>query len=226
MGGHARSGPRLALSVHKPDTGFSTILAHCYGNDAAMKRLHPSLGGCRSQPIVFLTLVADLLLLPRMNPMFKALRFLVPALGVLMLAGLAAPAPVRANEICAAEVQPLMQRHQSVMQATQAAMPRGLATTIDQARANATRACQALGNAQASFERLRAWMSNNADFCRIPDQMVAQVNTGLANVTRNRRQACAAVATIERQRRQLQAGGGPLGPQRPQRLDLRTPGAL
>jgi hypothetical protein len=146
------------------------------------------------------------------------------------LAGaLAASGTVRANEICQAEFQPLIQAHQQVMQQTQAAMPRGRPTSFEQARAAAQRACNALGNAQASFEKLKNWLATNQEFCRIPDQMVNDVNTGLANVQRNRRQACNGVAQLDRQRRQAEAGGGdPFSPnvgRRPQ-LDLRTPGAL
>lgn len=134
-----------------------------------------------------------------------------------------------ANEICQAEFQPLVQAHQQVMQQTQAAMPRGRPTSFEQARSAAQRACNALGTAQASFEKLKNWLTTNQDFCRIPDQMVNDVNTGLANVQRNRRQACNGVAQLDRQRRQAEAGGAnPFAPnvgRRPQ-LDLRTPGSL
>lgn len=139
--------------------------------------------------------------------------------------------PARANEICQAEFQPMIQAHQQVMQQTQAAMPRGRPTTFEQARGNAQRACAALGNAQASFRRLQKWLADNHEFCRIPEQMLNDVNTGLTNVTRNRTQACNGVAQLDRQRRQAEAGGGGGGPfgagpgRRPQ-LDLRTPGAL
>ncbi|WP_439573371.1 hypothetical protein [Phreatobacter sp.] len=150
-------------------------------------------------------------------------------LAVTVTGGILASGAVRANEICQAEFQPMIQSHQQVMQQTQAAMPRGRPTTFQQARASAQRACNALGNAQASFQKLKAWLATNQDFCRIPDQMVNDVNTGLANVTRNRQQACNGVAQLDRQRRQAEAGGGnPFAPnvgRRPQ-LDLRTPGAL
>lgn len=150
-------------------------------------------------------------------------------LGLITAAALAAAVPASANEICQNEFQPLLQGHQRVMQQTQAAMPRGRPTSFDQARANAQRACAALGNAQASFERLKKWVSDNADFCRLPETMLNDVTTGLANVSRNRTQACQGVATLDRQRRQAEAGGAnPFAPQagrRPQ-LDLRTPGAL
>jgi len=135
----------------------------------------------------------------------------------------------RANEICQAEFQPLITAHQEVMKQTQAGMPRGRPTTFEQAKANAQRACQLLTNARASFLRLQQWVQNNADFCRLPEQIVNDVNTGVTNITRNRTQACNGVANLERQRRQAEAGGGnPFAPnagRRPQ-LDLRTPGAL
>lgn len=146
----------------------------------------------------------------------------------------ALPSPVAANEICAAEIQPMMRRHQEVMQATQRAMPRGQPRTFEAARANAQRACGALGNAQASFVRLQTWVTANREFCSLPDQMVNDVARGLANVRRSRTQACNAVGQIDRQRRQAEAraaqGGdsNPFAPnaaRRPQ-LDLRTPGAL
>lgn len=138
-------------------------------------------------------------------------------------------APTRANEICAAEFQPMITAHQEVMRQTQAAMPRSRPANFEQARANAQRACAALGNAQASFQRLKKWVADNQEFCRLPDQIVNDVNTGAANVTRNRTQACNGVAQLDRQRRQAEAGGAnPFAPnagRRPQ-LDLRTPGAL
>ncbi|MCA0318633.1 MAG: hypothetical protein LCH88_11265 [Proteobacteria bacterium] len=137
-----------------------------------------------------------------------------------------------ANEICQSEFQPLIAAHQEVMKQTQAAMPRGRPSSFEQARANAQRACQALTNAQNSFRRLQQWVSTNQDFCRLPDQVVNDVNTGMTNVSRNRTQACNGVAQLDRQRRQAEAGGGgganPFAPnagRRPQ-LDLRTPGAL
>lgn len=136
---------------------------------------------------------------------------------------------VRANEICQAEFQPLITAHQEVMKQTQASMPRGRPTTFEQAKANAQRACQLLTNARTSFLRLQQWVQNNADFCRLPEQIVNDVNTGVANITRNRTQACNGVANLERQRRQAEAAGAnPFAPsagRRPQ-LDLRTPGAL
>ncbi len=144
---------------------------------------------------------------------------------------LAAAAPAAANEICQAEFQPLIAAHQEVMKQTQAAMPRGRPTSFEQARTNAQRACAALTNAQASFRRLQQWVATNADFCRLPEQVVNDVNTGVTNVTRNRTQACNGVAQLDRQRRQAEAGGGAANPfapsagRRPQ-LDLRTPGAL
>lgn len=144
--------------------------------------------------------------------------------GVLASAGAA-----RANEICQSEFQPLIAAHQEVMKQTQASMPRGRPTTFEQAKANAQRACQLLTNARTSFLRLQQWVQNNADFCRLPEQVVNDVNTGVANITRNRTQACNGVANLERQRRQAEAAGAnPFAPgagRRPQ-LDLRTPGAL
>jgi hypothetical protein len=136
----------------------------------------------------------------------------------------------RANEICQAEFQPLVTAHQEVMKQTQAGMPRGRPTTFEQAKANAERACRLLTNARASFVRLQQWVQTNAEFCRLPEQIVNDVNTGVTNITRNRTQACNGVAQLERQRRQAEAGGGanPFAPnagRRPQ-LDLRTPGAL
>lgn len=153
-------------------------------------------------------------------------------LGLMTVGALAVAVPAKANEICQNEFQPLLQAHQRVMQQTQASMPRGRPSSFDQARANAQRACGALGTAQASFERLKKWVTDNADFCQLPASMVTDVNNGLANVTRNRHQACQGVAQLDRQRRQAEANGGaganPFGPgpgRRPQ-LDLRTPGAL
>lgn len=152
------------------------------------------------------------------------------ALMALAVAGVIASGHgARANEICQAEFQPLITAHQEVMKQTQAGMPRGRPTTFEQAKANAQRACQLLTNARASFLRLQQWVQNNADFCRLPEQIVNDVNTGVTNITRNRTQACNGVANLERQRRQAEAGGGnPFAPnagRRPQ-LDLRTPGAL
>lgn len=161
---------------------------------------------------------------------FSPFRRLVPALAAgafCLAAGQAA-----ANEICQAEFQPMIQAHQRVMQQTQASMPRGRPTNFDQARTNAQRACAALGNAQNSFKRLQKWLADNQEFCRIPEQMINEVNTGLTNVTRNRTQACNGVAQLDRQRRQAEAGGGGgggpfgAGPGRRPQLDLRTPGAL
>lgn len=156
-----------------------------------------------------------------------ALKTSLAVLGLTAL--LAGGSASRANEICQAEFQPMIAAHQEVMKQTQAAIPRGRPTTFEQAKANAQRACQALTTAQTSFRRLQQWMTTNADFCRLPEQIINDVNTGVANITRNRTQACNGVAQLERQRRQAEAGGGnPFAPnagRRPQ-LDLRTPGAL
>ncbi|WP_296577277.1 hypothetical protein [Phreatobacter sp.] len=156
-----------------------------------------------------------------------ALKTSLAVLGLTAL--LAGGSASRANEICQAEFQPMIAAHQEVMKQTQAAIPRGRPTTFEQAIANAQRACQALTTAQTSFRRLQQWMTTNADFCRLPEQIINDVNTGVANITRNRTQACNGVAQLERQRRQAEAGGGnPFAPnagRRPQ-LDLRTPGAL
>lgn len=155
----------------------------------------------------------------------QPLRLTAVALAAVLLTG----GSVVANEICQSEFQPLITAHQEVMKQTQAAMPRGRPSSFEQARSNAQRACSALTNAQASFRRLQQWMANNQDFCRLPEQMINDVNTGLTNVTRNRTQACNGVAQLDRQRRQAEAGGAnPFAPsagRRPQ-LDLRTPGAL
>lgn len=151
--------------------------------------------------------------------------FLALALTGALVSGDAA----RANEICQAEFQPIIAAHQEVMKQTQAGMPRGRPTTFEQAKANAQRACQLLTTAQTSFRRVQQWVQTNADFCRLPEQIINDVNTGVTNITRNRTQACNGVANLERQRRQAEAGGGnPFAPnagRRPQ-LDLRTPGAL
>jgi hypothetical protein len=150
-------------------------------------------------------------------------------LGLVTAGTLAFAVPGHANEICQNEFGPLLQSHQQVMQETQASMPRGRPTTFEQARGNAQRACTALGKAVASFERIKKWVTDNGDFCRLPETMLAEVTTGLTNVQRNRKQACDGVATLDRQRRQAEAGGAnPFAPnagRRPQ-LDLRTPGAL
>lgn len=146
-----------------------------------------------------------------------------------LAAAVVAGGEARANEICQAEFQPLITAHQEVMKQAQAAIPRGRPSNFEQAKANAQRACAALTTAQTSFRRLQQWMTTNAEFCRLPEQIMNDVNTGVANITRNRTQACNGVAQLERQRRQAEAGGGnPFAPnagRRPQ-LDLRTPGAL
>lgn len=154
------------------------------------------------------------------------------ALASALLATLILAAPARANEICAAEFQPLIQQHQQVMQEVNRGIPRGQPRNFEQARARAQTACRLLGNAQTSFTRLQAWVASNRDFCQLPENIVRDVNTGLANVRRNRTQACNAVGQLDRQRRQAEAGGqlgaNPFAPnaaRRPQ-LDLRTPGAL
>ena len=163
----------------------------------------------------------------------RMMRFFLPnrclLLGLVAAGALATALPAAANEICQNEFQPMLQNHQRVMQQTQASMPRGRPSSFEQARGNAQRACNALGQAQASFERLKKWISDNQEFCQLPQSMVTDVTNGLTNVTRNRQQACNGVRQLERQQREgAAAGANPFGagPGRRPQLDLRTPGAL
>jgi hypothetical protein len=78
-------------------------------------------------------------------------------------------------------------------------------------RPTAAQACQTLRSLRAADLRLIKWMSDNKDWCQIPDETIAQAQAGTQNTVRAQNQACGAASQQARQLRQLQeqqAGGG------------------
>ncbi len=78
-------------------------------------------------------------------------------------------------------------------------------------------ACSTLGQLVTADGRVLAWMTENKDWCQIPDSLMEQLQTASGQVSRSRGQACAAAknqaSQIARARaaqaRAQQGGGGP-----------------
>ncbi len=59
-------------------------------------------------------------------------------------------------------------------------------------RPTATQACSTLGSLVAADRKLIAWMTENKDWCQIPDQLIEQVQGAAAQASRSRGTACQA----------------------------------
>ncbi len=77
-------------------------------------------------------------------------------------------------------------------------------------------ACSTLSQLVAADAKLSKWVSENKDWCSIPDSVVEQLQAGTAQAQRARGQACGvarqqanAIARARAQQRAAQSGGGP-----------------
>jgi hypothetical protein len=77
-------------------------------------------------------------------------------------------------------------------------------------------ACSTFSSLQAADRRVLAWMTENKDWCQIPDQLVEQLQSASGQIARVRGQACNAAAQSARlqaqARRQAAQQAGPAGP--------------
>ncbi len=76
-------------------------------------------------------------------------------------------------------------------------------------------ACSTLGQLVSADANLSKWVSENKDWCQIPDSVVEQLTTAAGQAQRARGQACgvakqqaAAIARARAQQRAAQQGGG------------------
>jgi hypothetical protein len=86
-------------------------------------------------------------------------------------------------------------------------------------RPTADQACSILGQLVGADKRVLSWMTENKDWCQIPDELVEQLKTTSGQATKSRSQACSAAsqqrAQIAKARAaqaraaQQQNGGGP-----------------
>jgi hypothetical protein len=77
-------------------------------------------------------------------------------------------------------------------------------------RPTASQACSTLGSLVAADRKLIAWMTENKDWCQIPDQLIEQVQEASAQASRSRGTACQAAKNqanqMARARAQQQSG--------------------
>ncbi len=59
-------------------------------------------------------------------------------------------------------------------------------------RPTATQACSTLGSLVAADRKLIDWMTENKDWCQIPDQLIEQVQQASGQASRSRANACQA----------------------------------
>jgi hypothetical protein len=73
-------------------------------------------------------------------------------------------------------------------------------------------ACSTLGELVAADGKLIAWLTENKDWCQIPDQLIEQLQTASGQASRSRGQACTAAknqaSQIARARAQQRAAQG------------------
>jgi hypothetical protein len=82
-------------------------------------------------------------------------------------------------------------------------------------RPTAGQACSTLGQLVAADGNVLKWMTENKDWCQIPDALVEQLQTASGQVSRSRGQACAAaknqasqIARARAAQARAQQGGG------------------
>jgi hypothetical protein len=139
----------------------------------------------------------------------KIVRFVILTIGIgtggsLLLSG---AAQAQASN-CQADFQKVMAPREALMQRIN-----GFRTK----RPTAGQACSTLGQLVTADSRVLQWMTENKDWCQIPDSLVEQLQGASGQVSRSRGQACAAAknqaSQIARARaaqaRAQQGGGGP-----------------
>jgi hypothetical protein len=134
---------------------------------------------------------------------------------LVLAAGLGAAGSVLASGDASAQASNCQTDFQKVMAPREALMQRinGFRTK----RPTAGQACTTLGQLVAADSRVLKWMTENKDWCQIPDSLVEQLQGASGQVSRSRGQACAAAknqaSQIARARaaqaRAQQGGGGP-----------------
>jgi hypothetical protein len=82
-------------------------------------------------------------------------------------------------------------------------------------RPTPAQACSTLGQLVSADQRLNAWLSENKDWCQIPEQVVEQAQGSSGQAVRARAQACTAaksqasqIARARAAQQQQEAGGG------------------
>jgi hypothetical protein len=123
----------------------------------------------------------------------------VAAFGAVLL-GAAAPTPAlaQASPVCA-EIGPLMQRQQAIIQSINAMGRKNVDPAV---------ACTRFNSLVSNGQRLIAFVNANKDWCQIPDDFAKNVTGGQAQAVRVRNQACGAAsqrAQMERKARAAQA---------------------
>lgn len=80
----------------------------------------------------------------------------------------------------------------------------------------ASQACSTLGQLVSADGKLVKWMTDNKDWCQIPDQLIEQVQGSTAQASRSRSQACGAaknqqaqIARARSNQARAQQGGAP-----------------
>ncbi len=79
-------------------------------------------------------------------------------------------------------------------------------------RPTAGQACSTLGSLVAADRKVISWMTENKDWCQIPDQLIEQLQTASAQASRSRATACQAAKNQANQvarARQQQQGAAP-----------------
>ncbi len=135
--------------------------------------------------------------------MFPKSPFLLAAAaaGVLLAPGNAALAQ---SASCQADFQKVMEPRQALIQRING---------FRNKRPTATQACSTLGSLVAADRKLIAWMTENKDWCQIPDQLIEQVQGAATQASRSRGTACAAAKNQASQQARARAQQrGPSGP--------------
>ena len=120
--------------------------------------------------------------------------FMVCGFGVAVLATSQAPAQAQSN-VCE-KLGPLMQQRQALMQRV---------NSFGRKRIDPNVACKAFGDLASNGARTIAFVSENKDWCQIPDDFVSGITTAQKQIATVRGQACKAAsqqAQLLRQARQ------------------------
>jgi hypothetical protein len=124
----------------------------------------------------------------------RAARLILPAFALAMLAGPALAMPAS----CQADFQKYNNDRQVAVDRINA---------FNKKRPTAQAACAAFGNLTGAEARLIKWMTENKDWCQIPEAFFQQIQEAAGQTTKVRGQVC----TAAKREAQGAAGGAPRG---------------
>lgn len=126
------------------------------------------------------------------------MRFAVLAVPFLALAGMSSAAQAMTPS-CQADFQKFIGQREAAIQRING---------FNKKRPTAQAACAAFNNLSGSEGRLIKWMTDNKEWCQVPDQMLEQLKQANGQTQKVRGQACTAA---KREAQGQAAGGAPRG---------------